>query len=99
MGGSLKRVPHQLGVCLLVSALVLAKAEAVVRKCFAEAVSSIGAGRAWGWLGALSLLTTEVPNSPTGCTVLLFYLENSGDFVGKLSDVKRLSYEIFSSGF
>ena len=40
MGGSLKRVPHQLGVSLLVSA-----------KWFAEAGSSIDAGRAWGWLG------------------------------------------------
>jgi len=57
-GGSIKRVPHQLGASLLVSALVLAlvsakaEAEAVARKCFAEAGSSIGTGRAWGWLGA-----------------------------------------------
>jgi len=31
--------------------------------------------------------------------VLLFHLENNIDFVGKLSDIKRLSYEIFGAGF
>jgi hypothetical protein len=37
--------------------------------------------------------------SPLTTHHILFYLENRSDFVGKLSDVKRLSYEIFSAGF
>jgi len=41
-------VAHQLGVSLLASV-----------KCFAEAGSSIGAGRAWGWLGAASVRRTH----------------------------------------